>query len=112
MNILKLLLLPVLLVVSVVSAEQARLQVKFNNDADKNLEKVIELSDEVQLFINADETRKVEFVKDGEMYRLEVSVKNESGEWEVVSSPELSSVEGEAVVTVNDLTVTIEKIAE
>ena len=107
MNILKLLVLPVLLVASVVSAEQARLQVRFN-DADKNLERVVELSDGVQVFINADETRKVECIKDGDTHRLEVSVKNEAGEWELVADPKVRKL----IVSIHDLTVTIEKIAE
>ena len=115
MNISKLLVLPVLLVASVVSAEQARLHVRFNNDADKNLESVVELSDDLQVFINKDETRKVEFVKDGDTYRIEVSSKNEAGEWEVVGTTEVSAKDDgmrAQLDTTADVEVTLMKISE
>jgi len=117
MNTLKLLALPALLVASVVSAEQVRLQVKFNNDTSKNIDAVMELSDELQVFTNESDTAKVGVEKDGDVYRLEVSEKNEDGEWKSVAKPEIRDMQNEAVVSMGDaegngLDISVEKTAE
>lgn len=98
MNISKLLVLPVLFAVSLVSAEQVRLSVQLNGEhADKNLECVVDVSDNQEVFVNEEETRKVEFQKDGEAFFVKVFLKNESGEWVAVSTED-------AVVTVEKVT--------
>jgi len=58
------------------------------------------------MFTFENQTVKVELTKNGDLYCLEVAMKNEAGEWEVVCQPEvvIPDAEREAVVSVGNAT--------
>ena len=101
----KLLVLPVLLLTSMICAEKVHVQVKLNvGNVTENLDEIVELSDEVHAFTSENEESKVEIVKDGDLYCLEIFVKDEAGDWKLVGKPELviSDIEGKARLLVSD----------
>ena len=91
MNITKLLLLPVVLMASVACAQQGLLTVSVE---DRHLTAQVDYSDSAQELANEAENLKVVFQQSGDQFLLEIYVKNEEGEWELLRALEIPAVEG------------------
>ena len=95
MNMIKLLLLPVLPVVlmaTVAYAQQGLLSVSVE---DRHLTSQVDYSDSVQEIANEAENLKVVFQQSGDIFLLEIYIKNAEGEWELLRALEMPAVEGD-----------------
>lgn len=114
MNISKVFALSIALCASIASAQYGLLTVSFGTHA---LQVPVEYSETTQVFVNHEQTFKVECVQENGEFQFEVSVKNEAGEWEVVSKPTLKLENEVAELTIGsssneDLIVKLETVKE
>lgn len=112
MNISKLLILPLLALSSVACADYGILTV-FSEKGGLQAQVEYSDSEKVQEFVHEDAALKIVCVKENDQLSMEVSVKNEAGEWEVISKPSLLiNADEETTVTINDLTITLKTVKE
>lgn len=110
MNISKLLILPLLALSSVACADYGILTVLSEKGG---FQVQVEYSEKVQEFAHEKAAFKVACVKENDQLSMEVSIKNEAEEWEVISKPSLLiNADEEVTVTINDLTITLKTVKE
>lgn len=110
MNISKVFALSIALCASIASAQYGLLTVSFGA---ASMQVPVEYSETTQVFINHEQTFKVEVlcVENGEM-QLEVAIKTEAGEWEVVSKPTLKLENEVAELHIGELVAKLETVKE
>lgn len=99
------LLLPLLLLSSMISAEKIQLNINVRvGEESQHLEKIVEFSEEVSVFMHEDEASKFELAKEDDHYAIKIYVKDDAQEWHLISNPFITLTEPNkaAVVSVGN----------